>query len=680
MKNLAQLTFLSITLFACTSQEQSKNPFEVSLNEPVQYHLVTPEHIKEYASNTITNAAADADNIRDASVVSFENVLEPLDDMANEVAKARSNCHMLYWVSPDSASRAVGRVAYQSLDSLNTVLYADNRIYQKVLAVKNGDEYQGLPTKKQNLVNQVLTTFEQSGVGLAPESLEQFQQLTKEVEALTSQYSINMNTNNATIILDDEGALGLPENLKNQYRKEDGSYEIPVIPSTAGPVLSNASREQTRKEYAHLYSNRAADKNIEILDQLVEKRYQIAQLMGKESFAAHQLTTRMAANPERVWDFINGLHEMGTEKAQQDLELIKEIRDGEISGDKNNPIKPWNYSYYRNQHLKNAYQVDSEKIREYLPMQQCLAGMMKIYQELLALEFRKVENPSVWHEEVEMYEVYEDGDLRGRFYLDLFPRPNKEGWYYGVPIIRGKQTQQGYEIPTSMLLGNFTRPTDQTPSLITHGELRTLFHEFGHIMDGMSYKGDYMMQARSKSDFSEAMSQIFENWIWDYATLSTFAKHYQTGEVLPEEVFDNMLAAKNLSSGLTLQRSMRSCMYDMMLYDRYDPNNPLSTDDIWRMLDEKMVMPTYVDGTHPQAAWIHINTHPVYMYGYTWSRVYAMDMFTEFQKNGLLDTETGKRYREIILANGTQRDIDQAVEEFLGRPMNNEAYIKSLGL
>ena len=367
-------------------------------------------------------------------------------------------------------------------------------------------------------------------------------------------------------------------------------------------------------------------------------------------------------------------------KAKQDLELIKRIRDGEIVVGKSTPIKPWNYSYYRNQHLKNEYQVDHEKIREYLPMEQCLTGMMNIYQQLLDLEFRKVENPSVWHEEVVMYEVFEEGQLRGRFYLDLFPRPNKEGWYYGVPIIRGKLRPEGYEIPTSMLLGNFTRPTDDTPSLITHGELRTLFHEFGHIMDGMSYKGAYMMQARSKSDFSEAMSQIFENWIWDYATLSTLSKHYQTGEVLPEETFNNMLAARNLSSGISLQRSMRSCMYDMMLYDQYDPQNPISTDDIWKKLDQKMVMPTFIKDTHPQASWIHINTHPVYMYGYTWSRVYAMDMFTEFQKNGLLDTETGKRYREIILANGTQRDIDEAVQEFLGRPMNNQAYIKSLGL
>ena len=139
----------------------------------------------------------------------------------------------------------------------------------------------------------------------------------------------------------------------------------------------------------------------------------------------------MAGNPERVWNFLNDISEKANDKAEQDLALIKSVRDGEIATDNKAPIKPWNYGYYSNQYLKSEYQVDSEKIREYLPMEQCLDGMMKIYQGLLGLEFRKVEHPSVWHEEVSMYEVYEDGNLRGRFYLDLFPRPNKEGWYYG---------------------------------------------------------------------------------------------------------------------------------------------------------------------------------------------------------------------------------------------------------
>ena len=232
-----------------------------------------------------------------------------------------------------------------------------------------------------------------------------------------------------------------------------------------------------------------------------------------------------------------------------------------------------------------------------------------------------------------------------------------------------------------MLLGNFTRPTDTKPSMLSHGELSTLFHEFGHIVDGMSYKGEFSLQSYSKADFAEAMSQIFENWIWDYDILSSFAKHYETGEVLPKDMFDNMVNAKNVSSGFNAQGSLRYSIYDMNLYDKYDPESGLDTDQLWRTIDKDMeVMDRFIEGTHPQASWIHINTHPVYMYGYLWAEVFAQDMFTVFEKNGLKDPETGLRYRNLILANGSQRDILEAVEEFLGRPSNNDAYIKSLGL
>jgi len=418
-----------------------------------------------------------------------------------------------------------------------------------------------------------------------------------------------------------------------------------------------------------------------ILDSLISKRYQIAKIMGFESYAAYNLKPKMAKNPETVWKFINDLADKTKEKALKDVEVLKMQRNKELGTDMDTALNPWDIGYYKNQILKTTYNVDNEKLREYFPMDACLKGMMDLYQELLGVQFIKVKNPSVWHEDVEMYEVYDGDKLKGKFYLDLFPRPYKESWFYGVGLTEGRQTKNGYEVPVKMLLGNFTKPTDELPSLVSFSELNTLFHEFGHIMDGVSYEGEFSSQARSKSDFVEAMSQIFENWLSDYDILSSFAKHYKTGEVLPKAEFDRKKEAKNLSSGLSVQRSLRYCMYDMNLYDKYHPDTPIDTEQLWKDIDKEMgVMSRHIEGTHTEASWIHINTHPVYMYGYLWSEVYAQDMFTVFEKNGLRDTETGIRYRKLILANGSQRDIVEAVEEFLGRPSNNEAYIKSLGL
>jgi len=206
-------------------------------------------------------------------------------------------------------------------------------------------------------------------------------------------------------------------------------------------------------------------------------------------------------------------------------------------------------------------------------------------------------------------------------------------------------------------------------------ELKTLFHEFGHIMNMMSFHGDFSSQQESKADFTEAMSQIFENWVLDYEIVSSFAKHYKTGEVLPKVTFDKMLQSKKVGSGLAAIQMLQRC-----LYDKYNATNPTPTDDIWQQINKQLNIMDFYAQTHYQANWIHVNTHPVYMYGYLWSEVYALDMFTQFEKNGLLDTKTGVRYRELILANGTQKDIVKAVEEFLGRPSDNKAYIKSLGL
>ncbi|MGJ8592587.1 MAG: M3 family metallopeptidase [Aquaticitalea sp.] len=680
---------LSLLLFMnCAKKEETNtlelpadNPFNVSLNESFDYANVTGESIETYVSFVIDKATQKIETIKSEKNPTLENTFEAFDNVYNDLNKANNNSFMLYWSSTDSLTRTKGLEYSQKVDSLNTVLTSDKELFRQFEKFAASEDYKKLEGHKKRLVDDIIVNFNQSGVNLDADKLERFKALKAEITDLSAQYSTNMNSADSSLKLDVTGVEGLPESFKEKYKTGENSYEIPVISATNGPVMQNATQEKTRKEFTTLYSNRGADKNLEILNQLVEKRYELGQLMGYKSFADYNLVTKMAKNPETVWKFIDGLVAESKEKALKDVEILKAMRNKESNATTDAPLNPWDVSYYNNQILKNEYQVDNEKIREYLPMNECLAGMMDIYQELLGLEFKKIENASVWHEEVEVYEVHDGAKLKGRFYLDLYPRPNKESWFYGVPLSPGKMTADGYEVPVSMLLGNFTRPTENMPSLLSHGELNTLFHEFGHIMNAMAYEGEYAIQADTKADFGEAMSQIFENWIWDYDILSSFAKHYKTGEVLPKEQFDNMVKAKNVSSGLFAQGSLRKVIYDMNLYDKYNPKTPLDGDQLWRDIDTQMgVMSNHIEGTHPQASWIHINTHPTYYYGYLWSEVYAQDMFTVFETNGLRDQPTGVKYRKLILANGSQKDINVAVEEFLGRPSNNEAYIKSLGL
>ncbi|MEP1094796.1 MAG: M3 family metallopeptidase [Cyclobacteriaceae bacterium] len=673
----------AIVLIACSPSPETKtaNPFNTSLNEPVDYGSVSSQHIEAYASLTLEKAISDVSTIQELKAPTFKNTFGALDDVFNELDKARSNCHMLYWVSPDSLSRISGLSGFQKIDSVRDLMTSNKILFQQMLNFSQSDEYGSLVQKDKRFVDDLISSFEQSGVNLEPEKLVQFQKLNAEITELSAAYSTRMNTANRMLKLDESGVDGLSENFKKSYLVNEVNFEIPVMPATRGPVLNNASDTATRKAFIMEYDNRGSGGNMEILDQLIAKRREVGVLMGFDSYAGYNLKPKMAENPETVWKFLNDLVTNSKPKAIEDIKKLMRFRNQQTGVESEEDLAPWDVAYYRNQILKTQYKVDHEKIREYLPMESCLSGMMEIYQQLLGYQFKKVENASVWHEEVSLYEVYIGDELRGRFYLDLFPRPNKESWFYGVGLANGKQQANGYEVPVAMLLGNFTRPTDDLPSLLSHNELSTLFHEFGHIMDGVSYRGEFSYQANSKRDFGEAMSQIFENWIWDYEMLSSFAKHYETGETLPKETFDNMLDAKNVTSGLNAIGSLRRALYDMNIYDAYDPQNPLSTDDLWKEIDDELGVGNFtVEDTHPQASWIHINGYPVYYYGYIWSDVYAQDMFTEFEENGLLDQETGIRYRDIILSNGSQKDVVAAVEEFLGRPMNNDAYVKSLGL
>ena len=679
------IAILFFSISACknsshANERKADNPFFVDMNVPVDYANVSAKDVADYATHTVGEVSTIMSSIQEQKSSTFSNVFEAMDDICNMINTTSNNCFMLYWVSTDSLTRVKGFAGYQLMDSLTTGVFSDKEMYAKMTSFKSSPAYETLKGNKKMLVDDMILRFERSGVNLNAEQLQKFKALNKEINQLSSDYSVNMNSSNDILILDEKRATGLPENFKNTYKVGEGKYEIPIINATNEPVMNNATLEETRKAYYIKFTNRASDKNLTVLDNLIKERDALGKVMGYPSYAAYTLVPRMAKDPQTVWKFINDLVSLTKEKAKSDIALLEKEKKEELKNQKNIQLQSWDIPYYKNQILKNQYQVNNEKLRAFYPMEQCLKGMFDIYQKLLGLQFKKVNNPSVWHKEVEMYEVYEGEKLKGRFYLDLFPRPNRETWFYGIRIISGRSDAKGDEIPVAMLLGNFTQPTKTLPSLLSPRELNTLFHEFGHIVNSMSYHGEYSFQSNFKDDFAEAMSQLFENWLWNYDIPSSFARNYKTGEVLPKTTFEKMFKAKNVASGYGTIRSLRQALYDMNIYDKYNPEAPLSTDKLWQDIDKDLnIIPFYVVGTHPQASWIHINTDPVYYYGYLWSQVYAKDMFTEFEKNGLTDTKTGVRYRELILANGTQRDILAAVEEFLGRPSNNQAYIKSLG-
>lgn len=687
MKNILLYFLLLILSISCEEKTKvslktpSNNPFFGELNEAVNFAKITPTHIIEAKDYALTKADQGVTAIKELKTPTYENLIVALDDLQNDLDKVSTLSYIIAQVHSDSTIRAVGIASSDEISPFYSNLYSDKAVYNQIIKLSKTDEYRQLTPVQKKSIDDLIIDFDQSGVSLSDERLDKMKQLNKEINELTSQFTNNLNSHSDVLRTNEDGMKGLSDTFKESNRVAQGQYEIQINHASCRTFLVNATSPELRKEVYFKYKNVAAKGNMPIIDQLRDKRYELAQVMGKESMADLILESRMAKDPETVWAFLNDLIDRSLEKGKIDYQELINTRNAYLGTNSDEDIVAWDYSFYFNELRKKKYQLDKEKIRAYLPMDQCLEGMMATYQTLLGLEFKEKSNEELWHSEARMFEVLKEGQLIGRFYLDLFPRPNKNTWAYCMPFNSGKNTENGYQIPSALLLTNFTPATESKPSLISHGELSTLFHEFGHVMDNIAYSGALGMQSGTKRDFVESMSQIFENWIWDYEILSSFAKHYETGEILPKSLFDKMIASKNLGSGLGTLSGVRNAYYDLMLYHKHDPNNPIDTDEIWKKWDEKQgFFPRYTKGTHSQASWIHINGFPVYTYGYLWSDVYSQDMFTQFEENGLLDTETGKRYSDLIMGNGSQRTIKEAVEDFLGRPSNNKAYIQSLGL
>jgi thimet oligopeptidase len=446
--------------------------------------------------------------------------------------------------------------------------------------------------------------------------------------------------------------------------------------------MKYAVSDAARKALYIKYNNRASDKNLDVLKQLLTERQKKAKLLGFSSYGAWQTASRMVKNTNTVWNFENSLIDKVKEKTRVDINELLEVKRKYLNDQAVSTINPWEASFFNNILVKEKYSLDQEKLREYLALDNVMSGLFQTTQKLFGIQYKEIKNAPVWHKDVRTFDVTQGGKPIGRFYLDLFPRENKYTHAACFPIRKGKLTAQGYQQPVAALLCNFNTPTADKPALLTHQQAVTFFHEFGHVLHNMLTQAAFASQSgtSTKRDFVEAPSQIFENWVWSYDVLKLFAKHYKTGEVLPKSMYDKMIASRNVGSGIAASAQIFYGTVDMTLHDKYDPTGTKTTTEVVKELNNSIMPYQFVDGTNFHAAFGHLNGYGASYYGYMWSKVYAEDMFSVFEKTGILNPATGKKYRDIILAKGGSQDEFQLVKQFLGREPNQQAFFKSLGV
>lgn len=682
MKKFISAIFSFLLVFQVTTLSQDE--VLTGFNEQIQFSKITPEYIEKAHKKTMEDLDEKLESIKAIPVEmrSFENTIEAYDIAVDGLNTMWGTIYLMANAHPDANTREAANNANVTFAQYGNKLGLDEDLYRSFKEYSESDDAKLLVGYKEKYLRESIRDFERNGFALSQAKRDELKLIQDRLSVISNSFNKNISDYKDHLIVTEEDVKGLDEDYKKARRQEDGTYKIDLSYPSYRPFMRLSESESARKDLSEKYLNRAADKNLVVLEKLALNRIELAKHLGYNSFAEYTLETRMAKNPKTVWDFENGLIEKVREKGKLDFEEVLAVKREKTNNDTVSVVNGWEYGYYSNILKKEKYQVDAEKVKQYFELNNVLDGLFQITQSLFGVEYKQVKDASVWQEDVTMYEVIDNGELIGRFYLDLYPRDNKFGHAACFGLQKGLKTEKGYQIPTAALECNFPEPTDDTPALMSHQQVQTFFHEFGHVLHNMLTTAEMSgFSGTSVSrDFVEAPSQIFENWTWDYKALKLFAKHYETGEVLPTDLFEKMIAAKNVGSGNATLGQIFYGTIDMTIHDKYNPNETRTTTDIVRELRDSIMFTPYREGTHLQAAFGHLNGYAASYYGYLWSKVYAQDMYSIFEEEGILNPEVGQRYREYILAPGANKEPMELVKKFLGREPSAEAFYKSLGL
>ncbi len=526
-----------------------------------------------------------------------------------------------------------------------------------------------------------LKEFERNGLVLEPEKRRQFLQKKKKLIEITSAFSSRLNSWQDSLWITEKELEGLSSNFISSLKMKDGLHEITLSYPHFYTFMESAKNAEARKKLYFKFSNRGAPENTKLLDEALVIRHELANLLGYPTHASFVLSERMAGTPAAVQTFLGEIRKKLITKGKEDLELLRELKRSELGLRGPVSVYAWDWLYYENLLKKERYQIDLDEVKDYFPLDVVTKGMFDIYQTLLGVSFEPSTDLPLWHKDVALYAVKESGRIIAYFYLDLFPRPNKYGHAAAFTLHRGYEgSHLRYKIPVSAVVANFNPPTDKIPSLLSHGEVQTHFHEFGHIMHQILTKARFAAQSGTsvRRDFVEAPSQMLENWVWKKEALARMSGHYlDPRRKLPSDILDKLIDAKLANVGMRYLRQIFLATIDLQYHSTRSPD----TTALYRKSIEDIMMIPIPDGVEPQASFGHLmSTYDAGYYGYLWSKVFAEDMFTRFEKEGLLNPQTGRDYRRCILEPGGSQEPFRLISNFLGREPNQQAFLKSIGL
>ncbi|HEV3088059.1 MAG TPA: M3 family metallopeptidase [Candidatus Elarobacter sp.] len=640
---------------------------------------LAPPAIASSCAASIAKMKRQADAIvRARSRRTFETVVVPLENASSDFNDDLAAQGFLYNVSTDAKVRDASLKCSTDAGNVLSEISARPDLYRALA------DAQASGTAKtaadQKLTQLWITALKRSGAGLPDAQRREFVSLSQKLTDEQNKFSANLGNDQTQIAITAAQAQPLPADFVAAALKKTatGDYTVPVNESTIGPFMQNETDEAARKAFYIAYNNRGGDTNVQLLQSAIATRDRLAHLLGYPTWAAYVLADRMAGSPQRVESFLSQIDAAILPKARQERDEDAALKTAQFPGTQ---LEQWDQTYYENQLSKTKYAVDQNEIKQYFPVQHVVDSVLSIYQQLLGVKFTKSGAP-VWQSSVQAYDVADTatGKPLGRFYLDLFPRPGKYNHFANFPIIPRRVMPDGsVRLAESAIVGNWPLPAPGKAALLQHGDVVVFFHEFGHCMAALLANEPYETLTNGfRQDFIEAPSQMLENFAWDPAILKRVSSNVTTGQPLPDALIQKMIAARYVHYAL---QTTGQIMYATVDIKYHSSKPPVDTTALWASTVAQTTPNQYVAGTHPQSEFGHLmGGYDAGYYGYLWSKVYAQDMFSRFKAQGLTNPVAGAAYRNDILAPARLVEPDQEVRNFLGRPMNPNAFYRELGI
>jgi oligopeptidase A len=664
------------------------------------FSKIKPEYVEPALNQVLEQAKQTVEDLlKNQQQPTWQSLVMPMEALDATIDKVWSPVSHLNSVMNSDELRVAYNACLPKLSQFGTELGQNEDLYKAYNALANSPAYAELDIAQQKVIDNALRDFRLSGVELSHDDRERYKQISQSLTELTAKFEENlMDATHAwkKHITDETLLSGLPDSTRDmaaqfaQRDELDGWLFTLDFPSYM-PVMSYADNRDFREEMYTAFATKASDQgpnagqwdNTEIMADILNLRHELAKLIGFSNHAERSLATKMAQSPQQVLDFLNDLSMRSKPIAEKEFAELKAYAN-EVAG--MTELEAWDVTYFAEKLRQQRYSISQEELKPYFPEDKVVSGLFAVVNRLYGLDIKERHDIDVWHKDVRFFDIFDGNDeLRGQFYLDLYARNHKRGGAWMDECHVRRQTEAGIQTPVAFLTCNFSEPVGDKSALLSHDEVTTLFHEFGHGLHHMLTKIHHAGVSGINGvawDAVELPSQFMENWAWEREALDLISGHFETGEVLPQDLFDKMIAARNFQSAMIMMRQLEFSLFDFRLHLEFNPEQDKQVDKILAEVREQVAVvkpPTFNRFAH-SFSHIFAGGYAAGYYSYKWAEVLSADAFSKFEEKGIFDRATGLEFLESILEQGGSREPMDLFIQFRGREPEIDALLRHSGI